>query len=284
MSLILTYKSFLENLRDELKTEYDPDIMVRLGIAPHGKPYNRPALYVVPQYPGITYEPIAARGLEAQSSEGKRLYWVWYSAQIIGLVALTDKNYEAALVGHSGVKGVVRVMEDAFEFMNGNFLSLSELREAIVTWDNTAFSPALIETESMNFYAAAGSFFYKVRLKQPAEIMEAIRPPELSNISSGTPGEDSATITFDTNQSAVAKVKYGTTPDATSFDETDTTSTNATSHSVEITGLSAGTTYYMKPWAMNEQDIWGKTAIMYSFSTDEGDGGEQGGKVNPYLP
>lgn len=67
-------------------------------------------------------------------------------------------------------------------------------------------------------------------------------PPVISAVASSSVTQTSATITWTTDEAADSQVKYGTT---TSYGSTTTLdSSKVTSHSVNITGLSAGTTYH----------------------------------------
>jgi hypothetical protein len=64
--------------------------------------------------------------------------------------------------------------------------------------------------------------------------------PVISSISSGTPGQTSATITWTTDQSSNSEVVYGTT---TGYGSASSSASNVTSHSLTLTGLTASTTY-----------------------------------------
>ncbi|MCA9324689.1 fibronectin type III domain-containing protein [Candidatus Saccharibacteria bacterium] len=67
-------------------------------------------------------------------------------------------------------------------------------------------------------------------------------PPVISSISSGSITQTSATITWTTDEAADSQIKYGTT---SSYGSTTTlNTTKVTSHSVSVTGLTAGTTYH----------------------------------------
>ncbi|MFH1784640.1 MAG: fibronectin type III domain-containing protein [bacterium] len=68
--------------------------------------------------------------------------------------------------------------------------------------------------------------------------------PVITSISSGTPGSNSATITWTTDESATSQVEYGL---STSYGSSTTaTSTLTTSHSVAISSLSASTVYHYR--------------------------------------
>lgn len=80
-------------------------------------------------------------------------------------------------------------------------------------------------------------------------------PPSISSISAGTPGPNSATITWQTNEAATSRVEYGTT---NSYGTLSTLNSNFTlTHSVTITGLITDTTYH---FAVISTDPYGNTA------------------------
>ncbi len=76
------------------------------------------------------------------------------------------------------------------------------------------------------------------------QIMTSQAPvaPTISSVSSGTPGVNSATITWTTDEQSSSQVNYGTT--ASYGSSTTLDSTQVTSHSVLISGLACGTTYH----------------------------------------
>lgn len=68
--------------------------------------------------------------------------------------------------------------------------------------------------------------------------------PIISSVSSGTPNQTTATITWTTNENADSQVQYGLT---TSYGTTTTLdATLVTSHSVPLSGLTAATTYHYR--------------------------------------
>ncbi|MCK4718419.1 MAG: pre-peptidase C-terminal domain-containing protein [Thermoplasmata archaeon] len=94
--------------------------------------------------------------------------------------------------------------------------------------------------------------------------------PELSSISS-SPSETSCTITWTTNEASSSVVEYGTT---TAYGYSKTGSSGVTSHSVSLTGLSAGTLYHYR---VRSTDEVGNTATSSdkTFSTTGGSGPAQ---------
>jgi len=258
----VTYKNFIENVRDELAGEFTSTKVITC-IAPYAKPYNQEALYVMPCEDGIWY------GDSEGFNKTHRARYIWYKTRILGLVALTDANFEGVILGTTSKDGIVKILENAFEHMSENFMSLSGLREARVEWDNPPFYPAALEGEPVNFYVAAGSFIYLAKLKLITAIEMQATPPGFSNIQSEVTGTDTATITWDTNKPATTWLKYGKTSNAFEFDEETTeTSVYVESHTVYLTGLDSGTTYYFKPWGNSKNDWYGKAQDIHSFETE----------------
>lgn len=96
-------------------------------------------------------------------------------------------------------------------------------------------------------------------------------PPVISSVSSGSPGTNSATITWNTGQSATSQVQFSTTGTfvsncATNNDCTTLDPTLVTSHSVFLQNLNSGTTYYFRVRSM---DAAGNEAssTRYTFTT-----------------
>lgn len=94
-----------------------------------------------------------------------------------------------------------------------------------------------------------------------------ITAPTISNISSGTPGQNGATITWDTNELATSQLEYGTDSglSGSSFTAiTDTppaTSGKTSGHSVALSNLNCNTTYYFRTISKNKAYIEGTSTI-----------------------
>ncbi len=93
--------------------------------------------------------------------------------------------------------------------------------------------------------------------------------PVISNISSGSPGASTSTITWTTDENANSEVVYGLT---TSYGSASSSASLVISHSISLTGLSAGTTYH---FAVVSADSLGTTATStdQTFTTASGGGG-----------
>jgi beta-lactamase superfamily II metal-dependent hydrolase len=94
--------------------------------------------------------------------------------------------------------------------------------------------------------------------------------PMLFNINTANVADTSATITWTTNEDATSVVKYGTV--SGTYTETVSDATLSISHSVGLTNLTAGTTYYYVAESANSGGNT-TTSMEYSFATT---GGSQG--------
>ncbi|MBU2565620.1 MAG: pre-peptidase C-terminal domain-containing protein [Candidatus Thermoplasmatota archaeon] len=88
-------------------------------------------------------------------------------------------------------------------------------------------------------------------------------PPVISSVQSSSITSSGATITWTTDEASSSVVEYGTT---TSYGSTATGSNGVTSHSVSLSGLTAGTTYHYR---VKSADSSGNTATSgdYTFTT-----------------
>ena len=92
-------------------------------------------------------------------------------------------------------------------------------------------------------------------------------PPVISNVQVGSITDSTAAVTWTTNEPADSQVRYGTIipPSGTAY-----ASGNVTTHSITLTGLSAGTTYY---YEVQSTDSSGNAAVdnssgaYYNFTT-----------------
>ena len=87
-------------------------------------------------------------------------------------------------------------------------------------------------------------------------------PPVITDVVNSTPTDSSVTITWTTDENSDSLVKYGTVS-GTYTDSTPGATMMTTSHSVGLSGLSAGTTYY---FVVNSTDASGNSAQSTEFS------------------
>ena len=90
-------------------------------------------------------------------------------------------------------------------------------------------------------------------------------PPAISNVQATGVTATSATITWTTDTASDSKVDYGLT---TSYGSQATSASQVTSHSVTLTGLTAGTTYHFKCTSANAYGTGASTD--YTFVTGSG--------------
>jgi len=98
-----------------------------------------------------------------------------------------------------------------------------------------------------------------------------VTPPVIENVASSDITQDSATITWDTDEASDSVVNYGTT---TPPGSTESDAAMVTSHSITLTNLSASTTYY---YEVKSTDASSNTAVdnnngsYYTFTTSAPD-------------
>ena len=98
---------------------------------------------------------------------------------------------------------------------------------------------------SSGFPTGGSSHNYWVDVVFDATLPPDTTPPVISAVSA-TPQTGTATIAWTTDESADSRVEYGTAPDALTLSAQSTSL--VTAHTLELTGLSAGTIYYYRPY------------------------------------
>lgn len=119
-----------------------------------------------------------------------------------------------------------------------------------VTWDTTAVSDG-----SHTLLAVARDTNGNYATSSIITVTVDNSGPSISAISSGTPGETQATITWTTDDPSDSRVDYGTT---TSYGTASTSATLTTSHSITLTGLTASTTYHFR---VQSTDAFGNVTV-----------------------
>ncbi|MDB5237207.1 MAG: hypothetical protein JWL88_309, partial [Parcubacteria group bacterium] len=125
-----------------------------------------------------------------------------------------------------------------------------------ISYGTASTSAALATSHSISFTSLTANTTYHFRIQSADALSNTATssdltfktaavpdttPPVISAISSGTPGQTSATITWTTDEAASSTVTYGTT---TGYGTASTTATLLTSHSITLTGLTANTAYH----------------------------------------
>ena len=112
-----------------------------------------------------------------------------------------------------------------------------------------------------NVNAAATTITMNNNYTITANFASDIEAPAISNVESTEIAQTTATITWDTDEPADSRVKYGTTSGVYTDEAYD--GANVTSHSVELTSLTANTTYY---YVVNSTDSSGNPAQSEEFN------------------
>ena len=132
-------------------------------------------------------------------------------------------------------------------------------------------------------YAKGVSFGVPSAIKEKVEqlkeeqllaVAEDTTAPVISNVSAGNITSSGATITWNTDELATSQVEYGlTTAYGTTYPTSDS-SADKTSHSVALSGLSAGTLYHYR---VISKDASGNTATGSdgTFTTSAGSGSHE---------
>ncbi|MBY0328737.1 peptidoglycan-binding protein [Patescibacteria group bacterium] len=180
------------------------------------------------------------------------------------------------------------------QFLNANGYTVAEAGAGSKGKETTTFGSytklALIRYQLANNIQATGTFDTQTRTKigststtgttQTSPVATTVKrrgggggssntasdttAPTVSAVSSNTPGHITATITWNTNESADSQIEYGTTTGYGSLTTLD--STLVTSHSVTLTGLTANTTYHYRVISKDASSNT-TTSSDYTFTT-----------------
>ncbi len=91
---------------------------------------------------------------------------------------------------------------------------------------------------------------------------------DISDVTASTVSETAMDITWTTNEAATSRVAYSTSSNLSGATYTTLDSSMVTSHSVSLTGLSEGTTYYYKASSTNATNATA-TSQTYQFTTGD---------------
>ena len=154
-------------------------------------------------------------------------------------VALTAPTASSTVSGSSVTLSAtasdnIGVANVQFEVDGTNIGSAITSSPYTTTWNSTSTSNG---THSLYAVALNTSGLYATS----SESVTVSNPPVISSISSGSPTNSSATITWTTNENASSTVAYGTT---TSYGSASSSASFVTSHSITLSGLSPSTTYH----------------------------------------
>ena len=125
---------------------------------------------------------------------------------------------------------------------------------------NTTYYYRIQATDSAGNMREAGTYSFSTS----SNVIIDNTPPTINNVNITNITSNSATITWTTNESATGRVYYGTSSNANQYNS----SSNSwnTSHSIQISGLNANTTYYFRVQATDSSGNMGEAGV-YSFGT-----------------
>jgi hypothetical protein len=173
------------------------------------------------------------------------------SAKARGVPVVTARQMLAWLDGrNSSTFDAIGFSNDVLSFRVGVGASATGLRGMVpttfggkaltgMTRDGTpiTFTREVIKgVEYAFFVASAGSY--------TASYAPDTTPPAISSVAGVAAGDGSATVTWTTDEASDSRVDYGTSPSA--LTQTVSDAAAVTAHSVRLTGLAPGTTYYYR--------------------------------------
>ena len=114
-----------------------------------------------------------------------------------------------------------------------------------ISFSSTGLTPSTVYVFRLKAYDAAGNVSaFSTTATATTPPAPDVTPPVISAIVAGSIGQTSATITWTTNENSDTQVDYGLT---SAYGSSSTLNASlVTSHSVPISGLSAGTTYHYR--------------------------------------
>jgi PGF-pre-PGF domain-containing protein len=102
-----------------------------------------------------------------------------------------------------------------------------------------------------------------------------VTPPVISGIAVSSITTNSAAVTWTTDEASQGSVRYGTGSGV--YTSTEEETSNVTSHSVQLTGLSAGTRYYYIVSSKDQSDNTANSTEMSFTTSSSGRGSSSGG-------
>jgi hypothetical protein len=172
-----------------------------------------------------------------------------------------------------GVAGVTFYLDGSTK-INSEVTVASSTNIYTTSWNSTSTADGLhtliaVARDLSNNYATSSAVSFNLENSAPI----------ISAISSGSPGQTSAVITWTTNNPASSQVAYGSTSGYGATTSLD--STLVTSHSVSLSGLSAGAPYHFQVLSVDslshQASSTDQTLTTQSVSSGGGGGGGGGG-------
>jgi len=160
---------------------------------------------------------------------------------VFGSAVSARVSVSAAASDSSGIAGVQFRLDGVNLDVEDDFAPFD------ISWDTAIVSPG-----THRLTAVARDVFGNTTVSAPVTVSTSAldsTPPTLSPITASGVTSSSATITWTTNEPATSRVVYGRTTLYALASPLDPTLTTA--HSVTLTGLRAGTTYYLRARSMD---------------------------------
>ncbi|PXF61817.1 MAG: hypothetical protein C4B59_02935 [Candidatus Methanogaster sp.] len=152
------------------------------------------------------------------------------------------------------------------DYVNNTLLDTGESfrQQVSITTDNTSTGEVYFVGVSAGSIYKENASDYKVLSLIVAESVDDTEPPVITSVHATGITNNSAVITWDTDEMSDSLVKYGT--ESGNYPITTYNEINVTFHSINLAGLSPGTTYY---YAVNSTDQSNNPAqsTEYNFTT-----------------
>lgn len=261
ISMSLGSDSDLPSLHAALDEAYDAGL---LSVAAAGNDGFKRAGFDTVDYPA-RYESVIAVGATDKNDE--RAIWGTWTA------SSTGPDLELAAPGDE-INSTY--WNNTYETLSGTSMACPHVTgTAALVWkaypdyNNTQVRQRMQETaEDLGPEGKDNEFGYGLVDAEKAAYVPTpdTTPPVISNVTATDITSSSAKITWDTDEPADSLVKYGTESWNYTYNVSD--STYVTSHAIDLTGLSANTTYY---YVANSTDEAGNSneSSEHSFTTEK---------------
>ncbi len=159
----------------------------------------------------------------------------------------SDNNYDGCKIDYITITKYSDGSDEKYDYMDGTSMAAPHVAGlAALVWGT---KPSLVYTEVKNSILNTGDPLSSLNGKTVTgnrinafNALDSITPPIISNVQTATTTATSTIVTWTTDLPATSKVAYSTSTPVTST--IVSSSTLATIHSLELTNLTASTTYY----------------------------------------
>jgi hypothetical protein len=171
----------------------------------------------------------------------------WSRFTLLGATSFTNQSSAGALATTTNMSNDSEVINTGGNYNNGYVAKWIDIDPATTTLvlnqTSIAYSGGAANTTYMN----------AIKLVEQGTAGADTTPPVISSVASTT-STTTATITWTTDELATSTISYGT---STAYGSTTASTTLVTSHSTQLTGLTASTTYHFR---LNVADATGNLA------------------------